>query len=44
MTEEFRDEIRASIRRHGQDLDADDLRDLAGDLEKTAENWDGVEV
>lgn len=42
--EEFREDIRKAIRRHGADLDAEDLRNVATDLESTADNWDGVEV
>lgn len=36
--ESFRDEIRASIRRH--DPDAEALRDLASDLETLADRYD----
>ena len=42
--EEFRDAVRSAIRRFEQDLEADDLRSLAEDLEKTADNWESVEV
>ena len=42
--EEFRDAVRSAIRRFEQDLEADDLRSLAKDLEKTADNWESVEV
>lgn len=38
---EFRDEIKAVIKRH--ELGADDLRDLAADLETLADRWDDTE-
>lgn len=44
MTEEFRDEVRAALKRHGQDLEADDLRELAGDLETEADRWEQMVV
>ena len=37
-----REEFRAVIRRHEADLDAEDLRDIAADLEETADNWEGI--
>jgi len=37
-----REEFRAVLRRHEAELDADDLRDIAADLEKTADNWEGI--
>ncbi|GAA1280325.1 MULTISPECIES: hypothetical protein [Actinomycetes] len=42
--EKFREEVRSAIRRHEQDLDADDLREIAKDLEQTADNWEGVAI
>lgn len=39
---EFRDELRELVKRHSGDLDADDLREAAGDLETTAEAWEGI--
>lgn len=41
---DFREDVRAAIRKHGQDLDGDDLRELARDLEDTADRWDSLEV
>jgi len=38
MTEEFRDEVRAAIRRH--DPTADDLRSLSDDLEQLANRYE----
>jgi hypothetical protein len=40
---EFRDDIRDVVKRHSADLDADDLRDLAADLEAQADRWDNLE-
>lgn len=40
--EEFREEIRKVIKRH--DPSADDLRDLACDLESTADRYDELEA
>ena len=37
-----REEIRRAIRRHEDTLDADDLRDIASGLEKTADNWEAI--
>lgn len=37
-----REEIRRAIRRHEDNLDADDLREIATDLEETAENWEAI--
>ncbi|SEH60719.1 hypothetical protein SAMN05192561_11232 [Halopenitus malekzadehii] len=37
-----REEINAVIRRHESDLDPDDLREIAHDLETTAERWEGI--
>lgn len=42
MSEEFRDDLREVVKRHAGDLDADDLRAAATDLEQTADNWDGM--
>lgn len=42
--EEFREGVRALLRQHGQDLDADDLRAVATDLETTADKWEGIDV
>lgn len=38
---EFREEIRMVIRRH--DPNAEDLRDLAGDLEQLADRYEATE-
>lgn len=37
-----REEMRAVIRRHENELDPDDLRDMAEDLKETADNWEGI--
>ena len=42
MSEEFRDDLREVVKRHAGDLDADDLRSAAADLEQTADNWEGM--
>lgn len=42
MTEQFRADVRDVLKRHSADLDADDLRALADDLEATAAEWEGV--
>ena len=39
-----RDEIRTVIERHAAELNAEDLRDIASDLESTAEKWGGIDV
>ena len=39
-----RDEIEEVIRRHSSDLDAEDLRDIADKLERTAKKWEGVSL
>ncbi|MEZ3163254.1 hypothetical protein ABNG03_00215 [Halorubrum sp. RMP-47] len=39
-----RDEVRTVIQRHAAELDAEDLRDIATDLESTAEKWGGIDV
>jgi hypothetical protein len=44
MTEEFRNEVRTAIRRHADELDADDLRSLAADLEEEADRWEGMVI
>jgi len=41
---EFRDELRSLLKKHGADMEPDDLRSVADDLRATAENWEGVEV
>lgn len=41
---DFRDDFRDLIRKHGQDLDGDDLRELADDLKTLADEWDSMEV
>lgn len=42
--EEVREEIRRAIRRHEDDLDSDDLREIASDLESTADRWEALEL
>lgn len=44
MSEQFRDELREVVKRHAGDLDADDLRSAAGDLEQTADNWEAMSL
>lgn len=44
MSEEFRDDLREVVKRHAGDLDADDLRAAAADLERTADNWEGMAI
>ncbi len=44
MTEEFREDIRAALRKHGQDLEPDDLREVAADLEDEADRWEAMVV
>jgi hypothetical protein len=39
---EFRDEVRDVVKRHAADLDAEDLRDLAADLQTEADRWEGL--
>ncbi|WP_161612644.1 hypothetical protein [Halorubrum tebenquichense] len=39
-----RDEIRTVIQRHAAELDAEDLREIAGDIESTADKWGGIDV
>ena len=39
--ESFRDDVRATIRKH--DPDADELRNLAGDLEELADRYETQE-
>ncbi|WP_255170051.1 hypothetical protein [Natrononativus amylolyticus] len=43
-SEEFRDDVRSAIRRHEQNLEAEDLREIAQDLKLTADNWEQVAV
>lgn len=38
MTEELREDVRAAVRRH--DPGADELRDLASDLERLADRYE----
>lgn len=40
---EFRDDLRDLVRKHSSELDADDLRGVAGDLELLADDWDSTE-
>lgn len=37
---EAREAFKAALRQHAQDLDADDLRSIAADLERTADKWE----
>ena len=39
-----RDEIRTVIERHASELNAEDLREIATDLESTADKWGGIDV
>lgn len=39
--EEFRESLKHIVKTH--DVDADDLRDVAGDLEMLADRWDATE-
>lgn len=39
-----RDEIRTVIQRHAAELNAEDLREIATDLESTADKWGGIDV
>jgi len=41
---EFRDDLRALVKRHSGDLDADDLREAAADLDATAKAWEGIKL
>jgi len=41
---EFRDDLRELVKRHSGDLDAEDLREAATDLEATAEAWEGIQL
>lgn len=43
-TSEAREELKQVIRRHEADLDADDLRKIASDLESTAERWEAIQL
>ena len=40
---EFREEIKMVVRRHDPDADADELRDLASDLEALADRYEATE-
>ncbi|WP_160298112.1 hypothetical protein [Halorubrum saccharovorum] len=39
-----RDEVRTVIQRHAAELDAEDLREIASDIESTADKWGGIDV
>lgn len=39
---EFREGLRELVKRHSGDLDAEDLREAAIDLEQTAEQWEAI--
>jgi hypothetical protein len=39
-----RDEIRTVIERHAAEFDAEDLREIATDIESTADKWGGIDV
>ena len=39
-----RDEVRTVIQRHAAEPDAEDLREIAADIESTAEKWGGIDV
>jgi len=41
---EFRAEIRTAVKRHAADLDAEDLRELASDLQAQADRWEDTEA
>jgi hypothetical protein len=38
------DEVRTVIQRHAAELNAEDLREIATDLESTADKWGGIDV
>lgn len=40
---DFRDDLRAAVRRHSDELGAADLRKAADDLETLADRWDSTE-
>lgn len=44
MSEEFRDELEALVKRHASDLDGDDLRAAAVSLEQTAAAWEAIDL
>lgn len=39
-----RSEIEEAIKRHSTELDAEDLRDIAADIEAIADRWEGVSL
>lgn len=39
---EFRDELTTLVRKHAAELDPEDLRAAAEDLDQTAEQWEGI--
>lgn len=39
---EFREDLRELVKRHSGDLEAEDLRDAATDLEQTADQWEAI--
>jgi len=41
---EFRDELRELVKRHSGDLDAEDLRAAAADLDGTADAWESIQL
>ena len=36
--------MRMVIQRHAAELDAEDLREIAADIESTADKWGGIDV
>jgi hypothetical protein len=44
MSEEFRAAVEEVIMRHAAELDADDLRTLAGDIESIADKWEATSL
>jgi len=43
MSEEFVDDLEATVRRHAGEIDADDLRDAAGRLDRLADKWEAID-
>ena len=41
---EFKDDLRQVVKKHSDDLDADDLRTAADELISTAEAWEAIQL
>jgi len=41
---EFRDDLRELVKRHSGELEPEDLRAAAADLDATADAWEGIQL